>query len=183
MKQLSLLEYVLLSLVRQQPRSGYDLRKVFAATPMRTFSDSPGAIYPALHRLERRGLVRGKIEERGGLRRRRLLRPTATGLTTLRKWQTKPIVRDDLVSHVDALMVRFAFMDESFGPRSSVRFLRSFARELAAYIPELRTHLIPGMPLSGRLALESGIQGYETLLRWTKTSLAAYHAKSKGDTP
>jgi DNA-binding PadR family transcriptional regulator len=182
MKRLSLLEYVLLSLLRQQPRSGYDLRKIFAATPMRTFSDSPGAIYPALHRLERRGLVRGKIEERGGLRRRRLLRPTAAGLTALRKWQTKPITRDDLVSHVDALMVRFAFMDESLGPRSSVRFLHSFARELTAYIPELHTHLVPGMPLSGRLALESGIQGYETLLRWTKSSLAAY-AKSQGGTP
>jgi hypothetical protein len=79
-------------------------------------------------------------------------------------------------------MVRFAFMDESLGPRSSVRFLQSFARELTAYIPELHTHLVPGMPLSGRLALESGIQGYENLLRWTKSSLAAY-AKSPGGTP
>jgi DNA-binding PadR family transcriptional regulator len=182
MIRFSLLEYALLSLLRLQPRSGYDLRKIFSTTPMRSFSDSPGAIYPALHRLERRGLVRGKVEERGGLRRRRLLRPTATGLATLREWQTKPIVRDDLVSHIDALMVRFAFMDESLGPRSSVRFLRSLARELAAYIPELRTHLIPGMPLSGRLSLESGIQGYESLLRWTQSSLKAYHANSKGGT-
>ena len=180
MARISLLEYALLALLQQQPRSGYDLRKVFAATPMRSFSDSPGAIYPALHRLEQRGFVRGKVEERGGLRRRRLLRPTAAGLAAFRKWQTKPIVRDDLVRHVDELMVRFAFMDESLGPRASVRFLKSFARELSDYIPDLRTHLVAAMPPSGRLALESGIQGYETLLRWAKNASAMYERKSKG---
>ena len=38
--------------------SGYDLRKIFTTTAMGSFSDSPGAIYPALARLEANGLVR-----------------------------------------------------------------------------------------------------------------------------
>ena len=56
------LGYALLGLL-QKPSSGYDLRKVFSSTSMKTYSDSPGAIYPALRRLEHRGLVRGTIEE------------------------------------------------------------------------------------------------------------------------
>ena len=51
--RVSLLGYALLGLLHQKPSSGYALRRVFATTPMGTFSDSPGAIYPALGRLER----------------------------------------------------------------------------------------------------------------------------------
>ena len=46
---LSLLEFALLGLVHDhQPCCGYDLRKIFTETPMGSFSDSPGSIYPAL---------------------------------------------------------------------------------------------------------------------------------------
>jgi hypothetical protein len=36
------------ALLHQQPRSGYDLRKIFESSPIAYYSDSPGAIYPAL---------------------------------------------------------------------------------------------------------------------------------------
>ena len=48
------LEYALLGLLHQQPQSGYDLRKVFETTALGNYSGSPGAIYPALRRLESR---------------------------------------------------------------------------------------------------------------------------------
>jgi len=175
----SSLEHALLGLLQQQPRSGYDLRKVFAATPMGTFSDSPGAIYPALHRLERRGLIRGQIQERGGLRRRRLFRLTAMGLNTFRRLQGKPVTRDDL-AHVEELMLRFAFMDRSLGPAASVRFLKALAVELAAHIPTLCAHLAPDLPLSARLALEHGISDYRALLRWTRSAVLRYRPVAKG---
>ncbi len=176
----SLLEHALLGLLQQQPRSGYDLRKVFATTPMGTFSDSPGAIYPALHRLERRGLIRGQIQERGGLRRRRLFRLTAAGLNAFRLLQERPVTRDDL-AHLEALMLRFAFMDQALGRAASVRYLKALASELAAHIPTLRTHLAPDMPLSARLALEHGISDYKALLRWTQSAVVRYRGAPKGD--
>src|SRR3954462_14165168 len=64
------LGYALLGLLQQKPSSGYDLRKIFSSTSMKTYSDSPGAIYPALRRLEQEALIRGTIEEGSGLRRR-----------------------------------------------------------------------------------------------------------------
>ena len=65
----SLLGFALLGLIFEQPRSGYDLRKIFTTTAMGSFSDSPGAIYPALARLEANGLVRGTVEESASLLR------------------------------------------------------------------------------------------------------------------
>ena len=178
----STLAFALLGLIGQEPRSGYDLRKFFSTTPITSFSDSPGAIYPALRRLEQRGLIRGEVEARRGFRRRKLFRLTARGRAEFQRWQTQPIVRDDVVRHVNALMLRFAFMDQFGSQGAALRFLREFQRQLAAYIPGLRGYLRANrahMPLSGRLALESGILGYETVLRWTKRAMAAYQAKGK----
>src|SRR5690606_8869973 len=53
------LEYALIGLIRECPRSGYELRKVFVETAMAGYSGSPGAIYPALRRLEADGLIEG----------------------------------------------------------------------------------------------------------------------------
>jgi len=179
----SLLGYALLGLLQQQPRSGYDLRKVFANTPMGSFSDSPGAIYPALKRLQRSGLVSSRVLVSSGLRRRRLFRPTPMGTRAFRQWQTKTISADDFVHRIDELMLRFSFMDGTANCSEATRFLKSLQKELAAYIPTLRKFLKDhhaSMPLSGRLALESGTRGYETLLGWTRTAAAAYARNKKG---
>ena len=37
------------------------VKKIFALTPMAGFSDSPGAIYPALRKLERNNLVERRV--------------------------------------------------------------------------------------------------------------------------
>ena len=183
MERHSLLGYALLGLLQQKPRSGYDLRKVFANTPMGSFSDSPGAIYPALKRLQRSGLVTSRVLVSSGLRRRRLFRPTPAGARAFRKWQTQTITADDVVHRVDELMLRFSFMDRTASRAQATRFLKSLQKELAAYIPTLRKFLKEhqtSMPLSGRLALESGTRGYETLLGWTRTAASAFSRSKKG---
>src|SRR5713101_3652628 len=140
MKRDSLLGYALLGLLDQQPLSGYDLRKIFASTPIGGFSDSPGAIYPALRRLQEQGLVRGEVRESKGLRKRRVFRITSKGLAAFKTWQSKPIVRDDVVRRIGELLLRFAFMDQTLGPERALAFLREFAAELSSYIPSLRQH-------------------------------------------
>jgi DNA-binding PadR family transcriptional regulator len=179
----STLAFALLGLIWQEPRSGYDLRKFFFSTPMISFSDSPGAIYPALHRLEKRELVRGHLAEGSGLRRRRIFELTARGRAEFRRWQAQPVTRDDVVHNQDALMLRFAFMDQFAGKGAALRFLKALQKELAEYIPSLRKYLESNreyMPQSGWLALESGIQAYETQLRWAKNAIATY-PRAKGE--
>ena len=177
--RVSLLGYALLGLLHQRPSSGYALRKVFATTPMRTFSDSPGAIYPALRRLERQGLVHGRVESSAGLRQKQTFRLSAQGLAALEEWLDRPLTRADVVRDMDDVMLRLAFMDEVMTPAASIRLLQSLARELAGYLPRLYAYLNAHrreMPLSGRPALESGIRAYEEQSRWVRDALKAYGA-------
>jgi DNA-binding PadR family transcriptional regulator len=183
----SLLGYALLGLLHQRPSSGYALRRAFALTPLGTFSDSPGAIYPALRRLELQGLVRGRVESSAGLRQKQTFRLTMRGLAALEEWLARPLTRADVVRGMDDVMLRLAFMDEVMAPAASIRLLQSLARELAAYLPTLHAYLGEHrrqMPLSGRLALESGIRAYEDQSRWVRDALKAYGAarakKGKG---
>jgi DNA-binding PadR family transcriptional regulator len=176
----SKLGFALLGLIWQSPRSGYELRKFFSATPMMSFSDSPGAIYPALRNLEKRGLIRGRAE---GPRRRKVFQLAPRGRAEFRRWQTQPVTRADIVRNCDALLLRFAFMDQSATRSDCLRFLESFHEELAAYLPTLRKYLKaskPHMPLSGALALENGIRGYEAHLRWAATAIKIYR-RGKGE--
>src|SRR5512134_2703702 len=92
----------LLGLLHQQPRSGYDLRKVFTLTPFSHFSDSPGAIYPALRRLAARGYVTAGAPSGG--RRRQVFRLTPRGRKAWLAWLRRLPAPGDVVSRLDQLL-------------------------------------------------------------------------------
>lgn len=171
------LSYALLGLLQMRPASGYDLRKIFSSTSMKTYSDSPGAIYPALKRLEKQGLIRGAIEQGPGLRRRQIFRVTAKGRAELRHWITQPVSHDDLVRGQQEIMLRFAFSESTAGAASAIGLLRSLQAALKPYVRDLRQELhVTGaaMPTSARLAFECGVRGHQALLEWTRYALEAY---------
>jgi DNA-binding PadR family transcriptional regulator len=179
----SLLGFALLGLLLERPMSGYDLRKVFAQTAMGSFSDSPGAIYPALGRLEKRGLVRGTVEESTSLRKRRVFKVTTKGVAALKAWLRRPVTRDDVMRRIGELMLRFAFMDEALGAERTTGFLREYAEQLSEYIASLKefhTAEADKMRMSARLAFESGIEEYEVRLKWARSSLAVYEKRKRG---
>lgn len=173
----------MLGLVHQEPMSGYALRTIFAATAMGTFSDSPGAIYPALQRLEARGWVKGKAEASAGLRKRRVYTATAQGIRAFKDWLKEPVARRDVVGNTAKLMLRFAFTDNALGADQAARFLKQYAGELSRYVPELEQflHSEDGqkMQLSARLAVECGIQEYKARLKWAVKSMAIYQQMGK----
>lgn len=174
---ITVLGYALLGLLHLKPQSGYDLRKTFAQTAMGTYSSSPGAIYPALERLERDKLIVGRVQDSAGLRRRRMYRPTEAGVAALKRWLTGPITDDDVKRGEAELMLRFSFMEHTVGAEACMSFLVEFGGALKPYIAGLKAFLSTNaavMPLSARLALESGIRGYETLGEWTEYALRAY---------
>lgn len=174
---ISVLGYALLGLVQLKPSSGYDLRKTFAETAMGNYSSSPGAIYPALERLESQRLIRGVVEDTAGLRRRRLYHITPKGNTELKKWLARPIAQTDVMRGAQELMLRFGFMDETLGADAAVAFLQKFRSALKTYVSGLESYVRDNaarMPLSARLAVESGIRGYHGLHDWTSYAIRAY---------
>jgi DNA-binding PadR family transcriptional regulator len=171
----SLLGFALLGLLKcRQPCSGYDLRMIFGRTPMGTFSDSPGAIYPALRRLEASRLIRGTVDARFAGRPRTLYRLSANGDAVLRKWLTRPVTQGDVIRGMADLSLRFSFMEEALGRDACAAFLESLANELKRYLPTLHEHLRSrggSMSMSGRLALQAGVMGYESQLAWARMAL------------
>lgn len=165
------LEFALLGLLRVTPQSGYDLRKIFVATPMRHYSDSPGSIYPALRRMESKQWITGSAEN-GNARKRQVYRVTATGKKALIEWLRKPLTREDVIWHPDQLMLRFAFLDGNVSRPITLDFLASMEQELESYIRELRTYSrSSGMTKAvntGTLAFQFGIESYEANLGWAR---------------
>jgi DNA-binding PadR family transcriptional regulator len=184
-KEQTLLGYALLGLIRlRQSCSGYDLRRFFAGRPMATFSDSPGSIYPALKRLEHSGLVRCTLEEACLVRRRALYRLSAKGKKALERWLTQPIKADDVLRRMPELFLRFSFLEDCLGSRACESFLESLTLSLQGHITLLQEHLRAneaGMSRSARLALRSGIMGYECHAAWARMALHEYQA-SNADT-
>ncbi|MBN2129402.1 MAG: PadR family transcriptional regulator [Sedimentisphaerales bacterium] len=173
--RLSALSLAILGLISQKPQSGYDLRKVFSTTPMGHFSSSPGAIYPALRRLEGSGWIRPAGRREKTRRPRTIYEITRRGTATLRQRLSRPVTKDDVVWHMDDLMLRFAFMDPIVGRERTLQFLRDYTREIDAYLATLREYLskaADAMPPCGRLAMEQGIAGYEMNAQWARRAIA-----------
>ena len=178
----TLLGYALLGLLHQKPASGYDLRKIFAETPMGNFSDSPGAIYPALRRLEEKKFVRSVVEKRAGIRLRKLLTVTPAGLSELSAWLQEPLEQADVATRLNEIMLRFSFADSVVGEAGTLHFLQSFEQQLKIYVPGLqKLHKLNSakMPTSAALALENGVLGYEAQLKWVQHAIAVYKRKVK----
>jgi PadR family transcriptional regulator, regulatory protein PadR len=78
------LDLLILATVEPEPRHGYAVIETLRATSGGAFDLPEGTIYPALHRLERAGLLASRWSAHEG-RRRRVYRLTAAGKAALRE--------------------------------------------------------------------------------------------------
>lgn len=174
------LGYALLGLLHQKEQTGYGLQRFFEDSPMGIYSSSPGAIYPALKRLEKNGLIEGTLHETGPVQRSRVYRPTAQGTAALRVWLTRPISRREIEIGMDELMLRFAFLGLAgeAAPSATRDFLEDFEQEVDSYLGELehvRTELAAKEAgFHPRQALEGGIQTYRAHLRWAREARTSF---------
>jgi len=76
-------ELLILALVEDQPRHGYDIAKLIETRSQGELRFNIASLYPLLYRLEKRGWIDGKWTERAGQRRRRLYRLTQEGRKVL----------------------------------------------------------------------------------------------------
>ena len=76
-------ELLILSLVEDQPRHGYDLSKLIDARSGGVLKFRVASLYPLLYRLEKRGWIQGRWIEKAGQRRRRYYRLTPSGAQVL----------------------------------------------------------------------------------------------------
>jgi PadR family transcriptional regulator PadR len=80
-------ELLVLSLLEDQPRHGYDISKLIDLRSGGALRFHVTSLYPLLHRLEEQGWIEGKWVEKPDQRRRRYYRLTPQGLKILRSKQ------------------------------------------------------------------------------------------------
>lgn len=84
-------ELLILSLVEDQPRHGYDIGKLIERRSDGKLHFHVASLYPLLYRLENRGWIQGRWVEKANQRRRRYYRLTGQGQKVLeqqrRSWR------------------------------------------------------------------------------------------------
>jgi PadR family transcriptional regulator PadR len=77
-------ELLVLSLLEDQPRHGYDISKLIQIRSKGALRFHVTSLYPLLHRLEKEGLIDGLWVEKAEQRRRRYYKLTPQGRKVLR---------------------------------------------------------------------------------------------------
>jgi PadR family transcriptional regulator, regulatory protein PadR len=73
------LDLIVLQLLRSEPTNGYDLTQRIQAVSREVLNVNAGSLYPALYRLEARGLIRAAWEETVTGRQAKVYSLTAAG--------------------------------------------------------------------------------------------------------
>ena len=84
-------ELLILSLLEDQPRHGYEIGRLIDMRSRDTLHFHVASLYPLLYRLEKRAWIEGRWVEKANQRRRRYYRLTTEGRRVLaakrQKWQ------------------------------------------------------------------------------------------------
>src|ERR1700733_12320991 len=151
-RELTSFEHILLGQICLVPSSGYGLKRIFAATPMGAYQPSSGALYPALHRLEQKGLVQAQAplgHSGDSARHRRVYEPTQVGRAAHMNWLRTPVEPDTVAPDLGLHLMRFAMMEHVFPPHEVLEFLHNLANALAEFTAQLE-QFTAGAALGGR---------------------------------
>lgn len=153
----------LLTLVlRRQPVTAYQLLRVYAQSPVSSFNESKGSLYPLIRRLKARGLIAARVVEGDGRKAERLS-CTAAGRAAARRWVTRleprHILPDDPLR---TKAISFGLLDAR-----ERRDWISAARALTeAKIAEVEAYMI-GLDLPFKEAIEANALGaLQARLAW-----------------
>jgi DNA-binding PadR family transcriptional regulator len=122
------LDKVLMGLIFERPKSGYELARDLEQWPILGLSSSQGSIHPALQVLLRAGQVERRVE-RDGARTRKAYGLTADGRRALLEWLSSPIA---LPRSRDEAIYRLLFL----------RYLAPLERDavMSDYLARLSAH-------------------------------------------
>jgi DNA-binding PadR family transcriptional regulator len=183
---LTAFEQVLLGMIFGRPATGYDLKRRFATSALGVYQPSSGALYPALGRLERRGLLTSAAPpsaEDG--RPRRLYQLTEAGRQAHRDWLRQPVEPQTVAQDLGLHLVRFAMMTPALPPEAVVGFLESLRSALAGFVASLERQLdvadAAATPYAG-LAVEHGLAVHRASLAWADHAIARLAGSSGAGT-
>jgi DNA-binding PadR family transcriptional regulator len=201
------LELAILGLLQEQPRHGYELKKVLRDTLGSFWGVSFGSLYPALRRLERSGAIAvvddtpaatapampatGSLKGEAAAARLRLV-PAAKGGRTRQAYRITPVGReqfqallaaDDGADDERLFTVKLAFC-RFLDPEARLAFLERRRAELADRLNRARRGRGPAGDRYTRSLIEHRTRSTERDLEWIDDLIATeHHASGEGTDP
>ncbi len=164
------LEAILMGLLAERNRTGYELLKVISASPSFGVRATAGSVYPALQRLVKAGLILA-ADASSGARPASSYRLTQKGESALEGWLREPVAVGT-AEETEDLLLRLLFSDRM--PTDYLRSLLSaYLREMKAQVASLEASAAAwvAMPLRQRLCLENGLRSARTQVEWAERAL------------
>jgi DNA-binding PadR family transcriptional regulator len=174
--ELSATAYVILGMVRKEPRSGYEIKALVDNSTRFFWAASYGQIYPELKRLAEAGLIVGSERPTGG-RKRTVYEITADGEAELRAWLRQP---PQTVESRDEGLLKLFFAG-ALPQDEAVEILREMRAQRLAIHERLRAirEMKGEMDTFPRVVLEGGIELTKWLADWCERAEAEILASPK----
>ena len=131
-RELTTTEYIILGLINSAPQTGYGIIGTLENLTSR-WSASAGAIYPALKRLERQGLIEGTVEMIHEVRGRKIYRITPDGEVALDGWLRSPLALNDVLGERDTALIKFLFAEKRLPREEILAWLDTYEQSAATY--------------------------------------------------
>ncbi|MBN1934495.1 MAG: PadR family transcriptional regulator [Anaerolineae bacterium] len=164
--------YFILSLLAQQPMSGYDIKQFLQALGWMIGNPSFGAIYPALHSLSENNLASVQVESRADKPMRKVYTITQQGRETLRKWASQTASADASETPKSSVMQLFLVADFSeAGLVSHLQKRRVRVAEHCSMLEQMVQNLGTQSNHGQCLAIEYGLAMANTELQWLDLTL------------
>jgi PadR family transcriptional regulator, regulatory protein AphA len=177
-------EQALLGMISLQPSTGYDLKRRFATTSLGVYQPSSGALYPALERLERRGLLTSQaLPQAAHGRPRRRYQLTDDGRQAHLDWLRQPIAPETVAQDLGLHLLRFAMMPQVLPADAVVGFLTSLRAALAGLVGALERQagaIDAAADPYPALAVEHGLAVHRASLAWAEQAIARLADSSRG---
>lgn len=164
MEQLSATAYVILGFVRNEPRSGYEIKAVVDNSTRFFWAASYGQIYPELKRLSEAGLITGSDSPTGG-RKRTIYEITADGEEELRTWLRQ---EPETFEMRDEGLLKLFFADalprdEALEILRSMRVRRLAVNEQLRELKQMKGEIDDPFPM---IVLQGGLEFTEWFADW-----------------
>ncbi len=164
MEGLSATAYVILGMIRKEPRSGYEIKALVDQTTRFFWAASYGQIYPELKRLSEAGLIEGIDSPTGG-RRRTVYEITADGEAELKAWLRQP---PETYEMREEGLLKLFFADAL--PREEaieiLRAMRAYRLGIAAQLRAMEPAKAEGEDPFPLIVLRGGIEFTEWFADW-----------------
>jgi len=171
-RRLTDFEQILIGLIVAGRSSGYDLKRFFTSTPAVVYEPSSGAIYPALRRLEHRGLLRSELAVSAGKREQRRYHASEAGREAHGLWLRAPLDPATVGRDLGLHLMRFAMAERELSADEVLTFLDGLADALEAFVSDMETFvrdtLLPGRHPA--LAVEHGLAVHRASLSWARSA-------------